>query len=135
MVVAVVSLALVVVTAVALIAWLAHQLNAARTSEAKAKDRAREEQEIAERYLEERDQAVKDHAATDALKRALQQRVYLLQQEVLNAHERATEQIAQRLKAANVADAARIVDELLQAPLLPGVPKGAATEAGGDNGG
>lgn len=134
MTIAVITLALALVTAVGAIVWFAKRLDDASSSEAKARSRELTERETAERYLTERDQSIKDHAATDQLKRALQLRVNQLQQEVIRVHDETTRQIAERLRSANVVDVIRIVDELLSAPLSR-VSPAPPTKTGGDGGG
>lgn len=129
---AIVSLALALAAGIAAIAWLARRLEAALDSTIRTNKLYVDERDVADGYLHERDEALRQLAELDAVYRAAKMRIAQLQQEVTRATQMAAEQIAERIKKSGVADAARIVDELLATP-LPGVSPVAPTQAGGDD--
>lgn len=119
MIAAVVALTLALAACVTTLLWALHRYDSLVNKFVALQDKERSEWEMAERYLQERDESIKHSAELDDLARSLKLRVSNLEIALNQARQEATNAVVERIRSSSVPDAARLLDELLASP-LPG---------------
>jgi hypothetical protein len=89
--------------------------------------------DMADRYMDERDEALQKLAASDLSRRALIQRVEQLERDRNAAYNRAVEDVRHAVANSSVADAAAAVDRILSTA-LPGLSSAVPAAAAGGSG-
>lgn len=114
---AVVTLAVALAAALAAVAYLVYRLVRISPDLVAAGKRELAADERADHYREERDDAVRQLAVARQNESAALVRLKLAEQQRNAAAEEERKHVVERIKAARIGDAARIVDDLLSAPL------------------
>lgn len=130
---AVVALSIALALATGAIVAIARWLKSALDGQGNAVRLYQDERQVADTYLLERDAAMRGISASDARERDLKRRLAAVELERNGAYAKAANDIADRVRNGSSADAASVIDRLLEAP-LPGMPETVPAAAGGPDG-
>lgn len=128
-----ITLSVALLAAVAGLVYLGRELVKAHREVANATDLRRSEHEVADRYLEERDEAIRQHAAADAKLREAVRRLAEAERQRNDALREAQERIAKEIR--NAPDAVAALNSVLAATDRGGVQQAEvpdAAQAGAD---